>query len=96
MASLLDLKIIIIGNFNTGKTQFMYKWTKDIFSNAYKATIVSEFWFKIIEKDGKHYRIQVWDLAGNDKNHQIVKIFVKHAHGCIIISDSIKKQTREE
>ena len=85
MASFLDFKIIIIGNCNTGKTQFMYKWTKDIFSNAYKATIVSEFWFKIIEKDGKHYCIQVWDLAGNDKNHQIAKIFVKLAHGCIIM-----------
>ena len=96
MASLLDFKIIIIGNCNTGKTKFMYKWTRDIFSDAYKSTIVSEFGFKIIEKNGKHYRIQVWDLTGNDPNHQIVKIFVKHAHGCIIMSDSIKKQTREE
>ena len=91
-----DFKIVLMGNIKTGKTQFMNKWTKDIFSNTYKETIVSEFWFKIFEKNGQIYRIQVWDLTGNDPNHQIVKIFVKHAHGCIIMSDSIKKQTREE
>ena len=60
-----DLKIIVIGTAGTGKTSFVNKWTKNIFSENYKATIVSEFGFKIVEINGKIYRIQLWDLAGN-------------------------------
>ena len=91
-----DLKIIIIGNSFTGKTSLVNKWTKNIFNETYKATLVSEFGFKIFEKDGKLYRIQLWDLAGQDKNAMVTKIFAKDAHGCIIMSDATNKQTREE
>ena len=91
-----DLKIIVIGTSGTGKTSFVNKWTKNIFSDTYKATIVSEFGFKIFEQDGKLYRIQLWDLAGQDKNAMVTKIFAKDAHGCVVMSDATNNQTREE
>ncbi len=91
-----DLKIIVIGTSGTGKTSFVNKWTKNVFSDAYKATIVSEFGFKIFELDGKLYRIQLWDLAGQDKNAMVTKIFAKDAHGCVVMSDATNNQTRDE
>ena len=90
-----DLKIIVIGNSGTGKTSFVNKWTKNIFSDTYKATIVSEFGFKIFEQEGKLYRIQLWDLAGQDQNAVVTKIFSKDAHGCVVMSDATNEQTRE-
>ena len=91
-----DLKIIVIGNTQTGKTSYVNKLTKNIFSDVYKATIVSEFSFKILEMHGKLYRVQILDLAGQDKNSMVTKIFSKDAHGCIVMSDAINLQTREE
>ena len=91
-----DLKIIVVGSSGTGKTSFVNKWTKNIFNDAYKPTIVSEFGFKIFENEGKIYRIQLWDLAGQDKNSTITKIFAKDSHGCIILSDATKPETLEE
>ena len=91
-----DLKIIVIGTSGTGKTSFVNKWTKNIFSDTYKATIVSEFGFKIFEHEGKLYRIQLWDLAGQDKNAMVTKIFAKDAHGCVVMSDATNSQTRDE
>ena len=91
-----DLKIIVIGTSGTGKTSFVNKWTKNIFSDTYKATIVSEFGFKIFEQEGKLYRIQLWDLAGQDKNAMVTKIFAKDAHGCVVMSDATNNQTRED
>ena len=91
-----DLKIIVIGTSGTGKTSFVNKWTKNIFNDAYKATIVSEFGFKIFEHENKLYRIQLWDLAGQDQNAFVTKIFAKDAHGCVIMSDATKLKTREE
>lgn len=90
-----NLKIIVIGTSGTGKTSFVNKWTKGTFSDTYKATIVSEFGFKIFEDQGKLYRIQLWDLAGQDQNATITKIFAKDAHGCIVMSDATNISTRD-
>ena len=91
-----DLKIIVIGASGTGKTSYVNKWTKNIFPDSYKPTIVSEFGFKIFEHEGKLYRIQLWDLAGQDKNWTITKIFAKDSHGCIILSDATKPDSINE
>ena len=91
-----DLKIIVIGSSGTGKTSYVNKWTKNIFLEEYKATIVSEFGFKVFEHEGKLYRIQLWDLAGEDKNATVTKIFAKDSHGCIILCDATKSSTLEE
>ena len=91
-----DLKIIVVGSSGTGKTSFVNKWTKNIFSDSYKPTIVSEFGFKVFEHEGKLYRIQLWDLAGQDKNSTITKIFAKDSHGAIILSDATKPECLEE
>ena len=91
-----DMKIIVIGTSGTGKTSFVNKWTKNIFNETYKATIVSEFGFKIFEEQGKLYRIQLWDLSGQDKNAMVTKIFARDAHGCVVMSDATNSQTRYE
>ena len=91
-----DLKIIVIGKSGTGKTSFVNKWTKNEFSEAYKATIVSEYNHKIVEIEGKYYRIQLWDLAGQDKSAKITKTFAKGSHGCVVLCEANKLDTRQE
>ena len=88
-----ELKIIEIGNSNTGKTSFVNKWTKGTFTDNYKATVVSEFSFKVFQFKDKYYRIQLWDLAGQDKNTHITKIFSKDSHGCLVLCDITNKET---
>ena len=91
-----DLKIIVVGNSGTGKTSFVNKWVKDIFDENYKATIVSEFSYKIFDYKEKSYKIQLWDLAGMDQNICITKIFSKDSHGCIVLSDITDEKTLNE
>ena len=91
-----ELKIIVVGHSGTGKTSFVNKWTKNTFSENYKATIVSEFSYKIQEFKGKFYKIQLWDLAGQDQNTCITKIFSKDSHGCIVLSDITNPESLEE
>lgn len=92
----MDIKIIVIGNTGTGKTCFVNKYTKGTYSDTYSATIVSEFNYKIYEQDDSKYRIQIWDLAGQDKDYLITKLFAKDAHGCIIMCDVTNLETREK
>ncbi len=90
------VKIIVIGPSGTDKTSFVNRWTKNISNDIYKPTIVSEFGFKIFEDNGNLYRVQLWDLAGQDKNPIFSKIFAKDAHGCVVMSDATNLQSREE
>ena len=89
-----NLKIVIIGNLGTGKTAYVCQYTKKTFLETYKPTKDSEFGFKIFEDEGKLYRIQIYDITGQDK--RIAKIFGEGAQGFIVISDATNIQTREE
>ena len=62
-----DIKIIIVGNYNSGKTAFVERYVRNKFSEIYKPTIMSEFAYKTTEIDSKSYRIHIWDLAGIKK-----------------------------
>ena len=91
-----DLKIIVIGKSGAGKTSYVNKWTKNIFSDNYKATIVSEYGYKIYEHNGKFYRIQLWDIAGQDRNAKLTRSFAKGCHGSIVMCDATSQESREE
>jgi small GTP-binding protein len=91
-----DLKILVVGHSGTGKTSFVRRWTKDEFKENYQATVVSEFGFKIHETKGNYYRIQLWDIGGQDKSPAMAKIFSRDSHGCVIISDSTNMKTLED
>ena len=63
-----DIKIVIVGSTGTGKTSLCNLWINNTFSEEYKATVMSEFSFKMYNYKGNYYKIQIWDLAGQDKN----------------------------
>ena len=90
-----DLKILVVGPTFVGKTSFVNQWTKNEFKESYNPTVVSEFGFKIHELNGKLYRIQLWEIGGQDKSSGMAKIFSRDSHGCVIISDSNTKNLEE-
>ena len=91
-----DIKIIVIGNSGVGKTSFVNKWAKNEFGDSTNTTIGSDFGHKIFENNGTIYNIQLWDIAGQDKNIMVTKIFARDSHGCIIMSDATDKSLRNE
>ena len=91
-----DLNIVIIGSYAGGKSSFRKRWIDNTFSNDIKGTTVSDFGYKIYEYNRKLLRIQLWDLAGQDKNGSVTKIFSKDAHGCVIVSCTDDNSSREE
>ena len=90
------IKIVIVGNSGTGKTSFCNKWMKDKFIDEYQATIMSDFSYKIYEYKGNYYKIQFWDIGGQDKNIYATKVFSKGAHGCLIVSDITNSETLDK
>ena len=93
---LRELKIMIIGSSGGGKTSFVQRWTKGEFSDDYKATIISDFGFKIFNYKDDLYRIQLWDIGGQDKSSSMAKIFARDSHGCIVVTDISINETPAE
>lgn len=90
-----DIKLIIIGHIGTGKTALMNKWIKNNFIESYKATISTEFAIKIFEYNNKSYKIQIWDIGGQDRGPNFTKMFCKNSHGAIVLSDIMEPETLE-
>ena len=72
------------------------KWTKNTFNETSNTTIGSEFVYKIFENNGTIYNVQLWDIAGQDKNIMVTKYFARDSHGCIIMSDATNTEMRNE
>ena len=90
-----DIKIVVVGNCATGKTSFCNLWINNSFTEEYKATIMSEFTYKMYNYKGNYYKVQIWDLAGQDKNIYTSKVFTKGSHGCLILYDSQNRDSFE-
>ncbi|MCQ2820342.1 MAG: GTP-binding protein [archaeon] len=91
-----DLKIVIIGNANTGKTSFVNRYIHNKFTNTYKATLGSQFDYKIVEIKDVVYRVHFWDLGGQDRNPQVTNLFSRDSHGVIILCEANNSQSLED
>ena len=88
-----DLKIIIVGDSGTGKTSFVNKYILNKFADTYQATIATQFSSKILEIDGITYRIQFWDIAGQDRSATTTNIFCKNTNGVVLCCEINDKNT---
>ena len=89
-----DLKIIIVGDSGTGKTSFVNKYILNKFDESYQATIATQFNFKIIDIGDIIYRIQFWDLAGQDKSPGTTKLFTKDSNGIVFCCEVNNEESR--
>ena len=89
-----DLKLIIVGDSGTGKTSFVNKYILNKFAESYQATIASQFSFKIIKIGDVTYRLQFWDIAGQDRTPETTKIFCKNSNGIVFCCEVNNKNSR--
>ena len=92
----VDLKVILIRNTSTGKTSIVDRYIKNIFNEKSKATIAPNFSYKILKKDETFFRLQFWDIPGQDHSPSLTSIFCKDAKGIIFCCDALNKKSRDD
>ena len=92
----VDIKLIIIGNSSTGTTSIVNQFINKKFSKEYSATIASDFQHKLLKIGNLNYRIQFWDLAGQDKSQTYIGLFCRDIHGIIICCSCDDPKSRED
>lgn len=87
-------KILVIGDASTGKTSFIKRYVHQYFSNSYKATIGVDFALKNINYDENTViRLQLWDIAGQERFGSMTRIYYRDAVGAFIVFDVNKPNT---
>jgi small GTP-binding protein len=89
-------KVLVIGDVGVGKTSLVNRIVYNSFSEKYKATIGCEFGLKIIEIKGESIRIQLWDLAGQDRLGGISKLYCRDANGALVVNDVTREKSLEQ
>ena len=84
-----DIKILLVGDKRTGKTCFIKKWIKNTFEERYEPTMISDFAMNICQKGDILYKINLWELSGNEQSKYIISKYDKNIDGCIIFSSLI-------
>ena len=88
-------KILVIGDTIAGKTPFLLRYTDDSFAANHLTTIGIDFKIKIIDRDGKRIKLQIWDTANQLHFIKITKTYYKGAHAIILMYSITKRESFE-
>ena len=81
------IKLLILGDSNVGKTNFIYRFIENKFSQNYMATTGIDLKTSNIELNGKKIRVQLWDTAGQEKYRAITKNLFLKVQGFLTLYD---------
>ncbi|CAL1605813.1 unnamed protein product [Knipowitschia caucasica] len=82
------MKILIVGDGNVGKSSFVDRYVLGQFSGRYKMTMGVDFSLKILHwSEREKVRLQLWDIAGQERFVSMTRIYYRGAVGCVMIFD---------
>ncbi|KAF9434800.1 rab32, member RAS oncoprotein [Entomortierella beljakovae] len=89
-------KILVIGDLGTGKTSIIKRYVHNIFSSNYKSTIGVDFALKVIQwSPDTVIRMQLWDIAGQEKFSGLTRVYYKEAVAALVVYDVTRPKTFE-
>jgi len=90
---MISKKIILVGDFSTGKTSLIRRFVDNQFSDTYMSTIGVKISKKMIEVDNITLQGLIWDIEGGTDTKPVNKTYLKGANGCILVADSSREET---
>jgi hypothetical protein len=87
-------KICILGDFAVGKTSLVSRFVHDRFSQKYHTSVGAKVDVKAVElRDGKTYKLAVWDIAGTDTPTELFLRYVRGSSGYLLVADGTRAET---
>lgn len=87
------IKLIVIGNSNTGKSSLLSRYVDDQFTSNFITTIGIDFKIKSLEFKGKRFKVQIWDTAGQERFRTIAKLYYRNVDGALLCYDCTNEES---
>ena len=81
----LELKCILLGESGVGKTSIISRYVSDEFDSNVKSSSTVSYVCKIIEKNNKKIKLNIWDTIGQEKFRAISKMFLTDTKIAILV-----------
>ncbi|XP_058489161.1 ras-related protein Rab-38 isoform X1 [Solea solea] len=88
-------KILVIGDLGVGKTSIIKRYVHHNFSPNYRATIGVDFALKVLNWDQETVRLQLWDIAGQERFGNMTRVYYREAMGAFIVFDATRPASFE-
>ncbi|KAG9265277.1 ras-related protein Rab-38 [Astyanax mexicanus] len=88
-------KILVIGDLGVGKSSIIKRYVHHNFSPNYRATIGVDFALKVLNLDQETVRLQLWDIAGQERFGNMTRVYYREAMGAFIVFDVTRPSTFE-
>ncbi|KAM6968680.1 ras-related protein Rab-32 [Tautogolabrus adspersus] len=89
-------KVLVIGDQHVGKSSIILRYVNKRFDEDYKSSIGVDFALKTIEWDRSTVvRLQLWDIAGQERFKKMSRVYYKGAMGALVVFDISDSSTLE-
>ncbi|KAM9348288.1 ras-related protein Rab-38b [Symphorus nematophorus] len=88
-------KVLVIGDLGVGKTSIIRRYVHQTYSTNYRATIGVDFALKVLNWDSETVRLQLWDIAGQERFGNMTRVYYREAMGAFIVFDVTRHTTFE-
>ncbi len=96
---MITKKVVLLGDFATGKTSLIRRYVDHEFSDEYLSTIGVKISKKIIPLEEGNTKLEIqlmiWDIEGSQSSKVINPAYIMGAHGLLIVADITKKNSIE-
>ena len=87
------IKVILVGDSGTGKTNLITVSAGFPFNSNMLSTTSCSYVQKIIKKNDKEYKLNLWDTIGQERYRSLTKIFLKGSKIVIFVYDISNKKS---
>eukprot|EP00732_Lithocolla_globosa_P007447 Lithocolla_globosa_v1_NODE_9534_length_694_cov_6.644757.p1 type:complete len:210 gc:universal NODE_9534_length_694_cov_6.644757:637-8(-) len=87
-------KTLVIGEPGAGKSSIIKQYVDGIFKHGYLFTIGVDFALKVVDwTKNETVRLQLWDVAGQERFGVMTRVYYKEANACVIVFDITQRRT---
>ena len=86
-------KILLLGDFNVGKTSLIKRYIDDTFNDRYLTTIGVKISKKYLLLEEQECEMIIWDIEGSTPQRKIPESYLLGASGAILVADCNREET---
>lgn len=91
------INLILLGESCVGKTNFMTRYTRNMFNQIFVSTVTGvNKEYKMLKINDKYYNLTFWDTVGQERFKSIPRKYFQNADGVLLLFDINDKTTFEE